>query len=145
MILILPPFLFFFYAVVATTTSNIIGEVIYTGGDSAVLQQLKDLGLNDTNVPIVATRENATEPVSGTLYGSDARNSPNSDQSVLAPSVLYWKGDVTFDPNTDNYTLVPPGQYKIRIKGLRHFTRERSGSSDADYDIIESPSFSVLY
>ncbi|KAI9329812.1 hypothetical protein DFJ73DRAFT_782129 [Zopfochytrium polystomum] len=131
----------------AGTTRNGIAVVVYTGSDAATRASLVALGLMDAG-----NRDQGVLKVRGEDGGDllfmyndfSARNAPFAGQSVGAPLFYYWGGEVYASESADTYVKLPAGEYKLRLKGLRHF-RPRFAQDDADFHIVETPTFHLVY
>ncbi|KAI9346747.1 peptidase S8/S53 domain-containing protein [Zopfochytrium polystomum] len=138
------------YAPISSTTRLLFGEVAYMGRDSAVLQFLKDNGLSNRSLIGKPKRGIAAGValMNGLLmWGVASRQTFMSTrvQSVGIPGNLRFWGDVAV-PSTIvtattassfNFTKVslPPGDYKLRIKALKHFVPFSSLDDDESFDV----------
>ncbi|KAI9329776.1 peptidase S8/S53 domain-containing protein [Zopfochytrium polystomum] len=106
----------------AGSTRNGIAEVVYTGTDAAVKDALKKIGLKHSKsqgIPVIRVENNGT--LAGAYFGQAPRNSAMDAQSIHPPVAYFWGGDVIPDTTAEDAVLLPPGEYKLRLKGLKHF------------------------
>jgi hypothetical protein len=99
------------------------------GKDSSVVRQLNELGLAHTrNQGIIYTAQ-------GAYYGTGQRNAPIAGQGISNPSFIPWNGLVVPQSNLAATPVpLPAGQYKLRIKGLKHFKDARLKGDD-NFDV----------
>ncbi|KAI9345133.1 peptidase S8/S53 domain-containing protein [Zopfochytrium polystomum] len=130
---------------IATTTRNAYVEVIYTGSDRAVKDALNKLGVgHNRNQGYLVFSTSESGPLDTFLYGTGQRIAPTKAQSILAPATYFWAGDVLATPDSQNIFKLPAGDYKLRLKGLKHF-KPPGYNGDEHYHIIETPSFHLVY
>ncbi|KAI9348973.1 peptidase S8/S53 domain-containing protein [Zopfochytrium polystomum] len=129
----------------AGSTRNGIAEVVYTGTDAAVKDALKKIGLKHSKsqgIPVIRVENNGT--LAGAYFGQAPRNSAMDAQSIHPPVAYYWGGDVIPDTTAEDAVLLPPGEYKLRLKGLKHF-KPPGYEGDQHFQIIETASFHLVY
>ncbi|KAI9364350.1 peptidase S8/S53 domain-containing protein [Zopfochytrium polystomum] len=129
----------------AGTTRNGIAEVVYTGSDAGVKEKLRKIGVahgRNQGIPVIRVADNG--PIAGAYFGPAPRNSPVAVQGVSTPVAYYWAGDVVATTEAEDSVLLPPGEYKLRLRGLKHF-KPPGYQGDQHYHIIETPSFNIVY
>ncbi|KAI9315040.1 hypothetical protein DFJ73DRAFT_931830 [Zopfochytrium polystomum] len=106
-----------------TCQSTRIAEVIYTGTDAAVKDALNKLGVGhnrNQGIPVIRTSSNGT--ISGAYVSLAPRNTPVQVRGIDSPVVYYWASAIVADTaEAEKVVLLPPGEYKLRSKGLKHF------------------------
>ncbi|KAJ3018739.1 hypothetical protein HKX48_002653 [Thoreauomyces humboldtii] len=112
-----------------------------------------DVILASGNLPGLSTSFGVIETAAGNAYTPNApRNiDSTSPQSYVVGGNLYqWHGAVTLQPSTtagvadEMVSQLPAGnnQYKIRFTSLKHFG---DSSKPADYEVVTSPAFKIVY
>ncbi|KAJ3411267.1 hypothetical protein HDV05_002451 [Chytridiales sp. JEL 0842] len=137
---------------IISTSARVGGiEVIYTGNDTSTIRTLRQMGLwNKRNQGIIVSHFTPNDPYPYINWGTLLRSAPFEAQGVAGPYLTYWSGEVMSlnDAETNPYGApirkLPAGQYKIRMLGLKHFRRPRF-FGDNNFDVIESPSFNLVY
>ncbi|KAJ1564995.1 hypothetical protein HK096_005162 [Nowakowskiella sp. JEL0078] len=127
----------------ATTTRLLYVEAIYFGSDKNTTKFLKNAGLcsySKCNAGLLSFVDN-NRTSTGILYGVGQRNTPIISQSVLTPAVKFWIGDIASNSSTQITFKLPPGKYKLRILGLKHFVTLKPNLKDESFDVI----FKILF
>ncbi|KAI9363476.1 peptidase S8/S53 domain-containing protein [Zopfochytrium polystomum] len=133
------------FSAFAGTTRNGVAEVVYTGSDRAVKDQLNKLGVgHNKNQGILVIRTANNGPIAGTYSGTWPRNAATASQNIQAPKFYFWSGQVVATTASESLIRLPAGEYKLRLKGLKHF-KPPGYQGDEHYHIVETPSFNLVY
>ncbi|KAI9366771.1 peptidase S8/S53 domain-containing protein [Zopfochytrium polystomum] len=126
---------------IATTTRLSFLEAIYVGSNQTVKNQLNKLGLgHGQNQGYLACYGVAPYFSSYIVpYGVRHAGRPNANIGNWDFSIGFvWNGTVVADPTSGGpFVKLPPGEYKIRLKALRHMT-PAGYKGDENFDIVES-------
>ncbi|KAI9363437.1 peptidase S8/S53 domain-containing protein [Zopfochytrium polystomum] len=131
----------------ATTTRLTYIEVVFAGNNQTVKNQLNKLGLgHGANQGFAFLSTSSNGPLDFLPYGVGQRNTPVKSQGVFAGWGEVWNGYVCAAPTCFPYEAVrlPPGDYKLRLKGMHHMTPGRY-TGDENFEIIVTPLFTVVY
>ncbi|KAI9331783.1 peptidase S8/S53 domain-containing protein [Zopfochytrium polystomum] len=131
-------------AVVGSTTRLLYAEALYAGDNQTVKNELNRLGIgHGKNQGFLAL-----------LYRGQLRRGSEPPLPELVMFGLgqvgtllsqYWTGYVVKEGGTTGPLIrLPPGDYTLRLKAMRHMTPARY-LGDEDYQIVESPVISITY
>ncbi|KAI9324114.1 peptidase S8/S53 domain-containing protein [Zopfochytrium polystomum] len=133
-------------AVVASTTRLLYAEARYAGDNQTVKNALNALGIGHDprhSLGVLALVEGGQ--IGQGIEPPLPETAPFGIGQVGTLLSMYWTGYVVKEGGTAGPLIrLPPGDYTLRLKAMRHMTPGRY-LGDENYQIIESPIISITY